>query len=131
MPTKKKSPKLPAATFASVAVVVSDRKRSLEWYTQRLGLDPIQKMDHWVTVGRKGKAGVIHLCQTSEYDTSIPPEKGNTGIHLHLPGNFEAACTALAGNGVKFSSPPKKEAWGWWAMIEDPDGNEISLTPED
>jgi catechol 2,3-dioxygenase-like lactoylglutathione lyase family enzyme len=129
MPAKKKSAKLPKATFMSVAVVVSDRKKALEWYTKRLGLDPIQKMGHWVTVGRKGHPGVLHLCQTSEYDKSIPLEKGNTGIHFHLPGNFEAACAALAANGVKFSSPAKKEEWGWWATVEDPDGNEIALTP--
>jgi catechol 2,3-dioxygenase-like lactoylglutathione lyase family enzyme len=129
MPAKKKAPPLPKATFVSVAVVVSDKKKSLEWYTKKLGLDLIAKMDHWVTVGRKGKAGVLHLCQTSDYDTTIPLEKGNTGIHFHLPGKFEAACAALTANGVKFSSPPKKEAWGWWAMVEDPDGNEIALTP--
>jgi catechol 2,3-dioxygenase-like lactoylglutathione lyase family enzyme len=129
MPAKKKTATLPKATFSSVAIVVSDRKRSLEWYTKKLGLDQIMSMEHWVTVGRKGKDGVIHLCQTSEYDKSIPAEKGNTGINLHLPGNFEAACAALAAAGVKFSTPPTKEEWGWWAAAADPDGNEITLTP--
>jgi len=131
MPAKKKAHPLPKVTFVSVAVVVSDKKKSIEWYTKKLGLDLIMKMDHWVTVGRKGKAGVLHLCQTSDYDTAIPLEKGNTGIHFHLPGNFEASCAALAANGVKFSSPPKKEEWGSWATVADPDGNEISLTPAD
>jgi catechol 2,3-dioxygenase-like lactoylglutathione lyase family enzyme len=129
MPAKKKTSKLPKAVFASVAVVVSDRKKSVEWYTKKLGLDVLQKMDHWVTVGRKGKPGVLHLCQTSDYDTSIPPEKGNTGINFQLPGKFESACAALAANGVKFSSPAAKEDWGWWATVEDPDGNQITLTP--
>ncbi len=129
MPARKKASKLPKLTFASVAVVVSDRKKAVEWYTKKLGLDVITKMDHWVTVGRKGKDGVLHLCQTSEYDKSIPAEKGNTGIHFHLPGNFEAACVALERNGVKFSTPATKEAWGWWAAVQDPDGNDITLTP--
>ncbi|MGA8302473.1 MAG: VOC family protein [Thermoplasmata archaeon] len=128
MPAKKSS-KLPKATFASVAVVVSDKKKSLEWYTKKLGLDQIASMDHWVAVGRKGQPGLLHLCQTSDYDTSIPLEKGNTGINLHLPGKFDAACAALAANGVKFTSPAQKEQWGWWATVEDPDGNEITLTP--
>jgi catechol 2,3-dioxygenase-like lactoylglutathione lyase family enzyme len=120
---------LPNAEFGSVAVVVADRKRSVEWYTRRLGLDVVASFDHWVTVGRKGKGGEIHLCQTSEFDTSIPLEQGNTGIQLRLPGNFEAACRALRANGVKFSTPATKEEWGWWAMVVDPDGNEISLAP--
>ncbi|MGI0071122.1 MAG: VOC family protein [Thermoplasmata archaeon] len=129
MPASKKPGALPKATFSSVAVVVADRKKSLQWYTKKLGLDAIDQMDHWVTVGRKGESGVIHLCQTSEFDTSIPPEKGNTGIMLHLPGDFEASCAALAANGVKFSTPATKADWGWWANIEDPDGNEIALGP--
>jgi catechol 2,3-dioxygenase-like lactoylglutathione lyase family enzyme len=131
-PDRSSSPKsnLPEARFHSIAVVVSDRRRALEWYTTRLGLDAIDQFDHWVTVGRKGHPGVIHLCQTSEYDTSLPPEKGNTGIQLRLPGDFEAACRALAENGVTFRVPATQEEWGWWASIEDPDGNEISLAPE-
>jgi catechol 2,3-dioxygenase-like lactoylglutathione lyase family enzyme len=126
-PTARRS--LPKAEFVSVAVVVASRKKSLEWYTKRLGLDVIESIDHWVTVGRAGKPGVIHLCQTSEYDPSIPLERGNTGIQLHVSGDFPEACRAFEANGVKFSSPPKKEEWGWWATVEDPDGNEISLTP--
>jgi catechol 2,3-dioxygenase-like lactoylglutathione lyase family enzyme len=131
MPSRKKPSQLPKATFVSVAVVVSNKKKSLDWYTKTLGLDLIAKMGHWVTVGRKGKAGVLHLCQTSDYDKSIPLEKGNTGIHFHLPGNFEASCAALQKNGVKFSTPATKEPWGWWAAVEDPDGNVISLSPAD
>lgn len=129
MPAHPKGHRLPKATFASVAVVVSDKQRSLDWYTKRLGLDVLARSEHWVTVGRKGKAGMLHLCQVSELDASMPLEKGNTGILLHLPGDFASACAALASNGVTFSSPAKKEAWGWWAVIEDPDGNEISLSP--
>jgi len=139
MATKKRAPAAPRARarkarpprpeFVSVAIVVSDRRRSLEWYTRNLGLDLIDSDDHWVTVGHKGRGGVLHLCQTSEYDTSIPAEKGNTGILFHLSGDFESACRALAANGVKFSHPAQKAEWGWWAMIEDPDGNEFSVTP--
>jgi catechol 2,3-dioxygenase-like lactoylglutathione lyase family enzyme len=129
MTPKKRAAKGPKPTFASVAVVVSDRRKALQWYTKKLGLDAIDRMGHWVTVGRKGRPGVLHLCQTSEYDPTIPLEKGNTGIQFQLAGDFEEACAALAAKGVKFSSPAKKEEWGWWAAVEDPDGNQFSLTP--
>jgi catechol 2,3-dioxygenase-like lactoylglutathione lyase family enzyme len=128
MPAKSKSARLPKSTFSSVAVVVSDRKKSLEWYTKTLGLDAVTRMDHWVTVGRKSHERVLQLCPTSEYDPSIPLEQGNTGINLHIPGDFFRACVALKANGVKFSSRPKKEEWGSYAAVEDPDGNEITLT---
>ena len=121
---------LPKARFFSVAVVVSDRKRSVEWYTKNLGLDLVQDMGHWVTVGRKDGSGLIHLCQTSEIGMDERPEPGLTGIELNLPGDFEAACAALEGNGVTFRKRPTKEEWGWWAGVLDPDGNELTLMPE-
>lgn len=126
----KESRKVPKATFFSVAVVVSDRKRSVEWYTKKLGLDVVQDLGHWVTVGRKGKPGLLHLCQTSEVGMDERPEPGLTGIGLNLPGDFREACEALEENGVTFRHPPVQEEWGWWAGVVDPDGNEITLMPE-
>ncbi len=139
MPARKKSPsksktgpaksKSPAPHFWSVAVLVSNRPRSVEWYTQRLGLEVVENMDHWVTVGRRGEGGLIHLCQTSDWMDKELLEPGNQGIQLRLAGDFETACAALQANGVRFSQAPKHEEWGWWAMVVDPDGNEISLGP--
>jgi predicted enzyme related to lactoylglutathione lyase len=33
----------------------------------------------------------------------------------------------LEGRGVEFTQGPKKEAWGTFAMFEDPDGNTFVL----
>jgi catechol 2,3-dioxygenase-like lactoylglutathione lyase family enzyme len=126
-----RTPSLPKAKFFSVAIVVSDRKKSAAWYTENLGLDIVQDMGHWVTVGRMGVPGLIHLCQTSEIGMPERPEPGLAGIELKLPGDFRAACSALEANGVKFRKGPTKEAWGWWAGVVDPDGNEITLMPDD
>jgi catechol 2,3-dioxygenase-like lactoylglutathione lyase family enzyme len=122
---------LPKAMVFSVAVVVSDRSRSVKWYTEKLGLDLVQDLGHWVTVGRRGTGGLLHLCQWSEFDKSAVPETGNLGINLHVPGDFEGACAAYLANGVEFARPPTKESWGWWARVRDPDGVEITLMPAD
>jgi len=135
MPPKKPSAPLPKASFHTVAVVVSDRKRSVEWYTRKFGLDVVQDVEgqagHWVTVGRKGQNGTIHLCQFTEFDPDFPLEPGNSGIQFTLPGDFVKACEALEANGVKFHQRATQESWGWWAAVEDPDGNHIMLVPED
>ena len=133
-PPKKSAAKKPAATakstprFLSVAVVVSDRTKAVEWYTQMFGLDHVDDMDHWQTVGRKGVPGVLHICQVSDYDKDGKLEPGNSGIAFQLPGDFMGACHALETRGVKFNSPPTKSDWGWGASVLDPDGNEIFLT---
>ena len=122
----------PHPSFVSVAVVVSDSAKARDWYTSRLGLDVIDDMDHWVTVGRKGKPGKLHLCQPMEGDPKKQLEPGNSGILLGLPGkDFDASCAALKARGVEFTTPPTKEEWGTYAVIRDLDGNEHMLMPED
>jgi predicted enzyme related to lactoylglutathione lyase len=115
--------------FTSIAVVVSDRKRAVKWYTENFGLDHTADMDHWQAVGEKGRPGELHICQVSEYDDKAPLEPGNTGIAFRLSGDFVAACEALQARGVEFTVPATKAEWGWWAMVKDPDGNEICVLP--
>ncbi len=131
MPNRATSPTAGSPVFSSVAVVVSDRQNAVKWYTEKLGLDHLADEDHWQTVGSKGRPGVLHLCQVTEYDPKGTMEPGNSGIALHLPGDFQKACAALKARGVAFSTPPTKFDWGWGASVVDPDGNEIYLSPGD
>jgi catechol 2,3-dioxygenase-like lactoylglutathione lyase family enzyme len=109
--------------------MVSDRKRSVDWYTEKLGFEVIQDLGHWVTVGHKGLNGLLHLCQGSEIDEEL--SRGNQGITFHVRGDFEAQCAKLAQRGVKFDAPVTKRPWGLYASIADLDGNVITLNPED
>jgi catechol 2,3-dioxygenase-like lactoylglutathione lyase family enzyme len=128
-PKKKVSP--PKPHFASVAVLVSDRKKAQDWYTRTLGLDLIDHEDHWVTVGTKGRPGVLHLCEATQFDPNGKLEPGNSGILLLLPGkDFRESCAALKARGVAFAEEPRTESWGSFAMIRDPDGNEHCVMPE-
>jgi predicted enzyme related to lactoylglutathione lyase len=131
MPTKKRSelPTKPDLYFFATTIMVSDRKRSVEWYTTKLGFEVIQDMGHWVTVGHKGSNGLLHLCQGSEIGAELEP--GNQGITFHIRGDFEKKVSELERNGVKLDKPATKMPWGWYARIADPDGNVISLNPDD
>ena len=122
---------VPAAFLQSVAVVVADRTQAREWYSKTLGLDVLDDDDHWVTVGRKGRDGRLHLCQTSEFETKAKLEPGNTGILLLVPGDFQAECARWKEAGVEFTEGPAKASWGWYAVIKDPDGNEFPVGPAD
>ncbi|MDG6902156.1 MAG: VOC family protein [Nitrososphaerota archaeon] len=106
-----------------VAIVVTDAKKSLKWYTEVLGLEPRDTKGHWITVAPKGSKTVLHICESEE------PEKGNTGIALGTK-NLDETYRELKSKGVKFIHPPKDEGWGPFAQLEDPDGNIIWLNPE-
>lgn len=108
--------------FIDVAVVVSDAKKALKWYTEVLGLEARNTEGHWVTVAPKGSKTVLHLCEGEE------AERGNTGIALGAD-NLDRTYEELKAKGVKFPHPPKDEGWGAFAQFEDPDGNIIWLNP--
>jgi len=107
-------------SVGSVAVTVSDVKKSAEWYMKKLGFELRESEGHWVTVAPKGWKTVIHLCQRKTL------EPGNTGIGLYTR-DLEATYGELKSSGVEFTQELKRETWGAYAMFKDPDGNEYWL----
>jgi predicted enzyme related to lactoylglutathione lyase len=110
----------------SVAVVISDRKRAVDWYLEKLGLDMLMNQEHVVVVGRKEGGLQLHLCQYDEAGLK-GLEPGNTGILFFTDKGITETCRELANRGVKFVQPPKKDMFGWNCQFADPDGNEFTL----
>lgn len=98
----------------SVAVMVSDAKKSAKWYKSKLGFASSVE-GHWVTVWPKGATWKIHLCEGEI-------EPGNTGIGLYSD-NVEKTVASLKKKGVTFSQDYTKTEWGELAKFDDPDGN--------
>ncbi|MGI0090899.1 MAG: VOC family protein [Nitrososphaerales archaeon] len=105
----------------SVAVMVSDAKKSAEWYKEKLGFDISTEDDHWITAWRKGAPWRLHLCEGKL-------EPGNSGICFYSE-NVQQAVSELKKNGVKFSQDYTKTDWGGEiAKLDDPDGNVFWLS---
>lgn len=98
----------------SVAVMVSDGKKSAKWYKEKLGFETSTE-EHWVTAWQKGASWKLHLCEGKL-------EPGNTGIGFYTD-NVEKDVAALKKKGVKFSMGYTKTEWGEIAQFDDPDGN--------
>jgi lactoylglutathione lyase len=108
----------------SVAVMVSDRKKAAQWYKEKLGFEVKEEaQEHWTVVGPPDWKSGLHLCEGDL-------EPGNTGILLQ-PDDFDKTVQELKKNGVEFAEEPKKESWGTYAMIKDPDGNVFWLMPRE
>ncbi len=108
----------------TVAVVVSDRRRGLEWYRDILGLDEAfvaPETGHWIEVGPPRPLTRLHICETEEEIS------GPTGITL-LTDDIHTDYERLRKLGVEFLQAPKKMDWGeWLCTFLDPDGNEFDL----
>ena len=102
----------------SVAVVVSDGKKSAKWFKDKAGFKA-SAQGHWVLVWPEGATTKIHLCQGK-------PDPGNTGVAFYVKDAAKLA-EDMKAKGVKFTQPVKKEDWGVNGMFADPDGNEYWL----
>jgi uncharacterized glyoxalase superfamily protein PhnB len=104
----------------SVAVMVSDGKKSAAWYKEKLGFEISTEEDHWVTAWPKGAIWKLHLCEGKL-------EPGNTGIGLYSD-DLKNTVANLKKKGVKFATDYTKTEWGEIAQLKDPDGNIIWIS---
>ncbi|HZW84849.1 MAG TPA: VOC family protein [Nitrososphaerales archaeon] len=102
----------------SVAVMVSDAKKTSKWFEDVVGLESSAE-GHWVLVWPKGASTKIHLCEGK-------PDPGNTGIAFYDEDVIEKA-QKMKEKGVKFTRDVKKTDWGTNGMFADADGNEYYL----
>ncbi|TLZ44566.1 MAG: hypothetical protein E6K19_04145 [Methanobacteriota archaeon] len=110
--------------LSTIALVVSDAKKSASWYQQKLGFEIRDHQGHWITVGPKKENLSFHLCE-GYYDL----EPGNTGISFTAK-DVKKEEAALRKMGVEFTTPTTKEDWGTFAMFKDLDGNEFYIIEE-
>ena len=103
-------------SIASIAVVVSNGKKSRQWYEKMLGLEVRDVEGHWITVAPKKSKQVLHLCESKTL------EPGNTGILL-LSDDIDAQYKDMKKKGVHFTQKLTKADWGSSAKFSDPDGN--------
>jgi len=112
--------------ISTVAVMVSNPKKAMEWYRDKLGFEIQSDEEHWAVVAPKGSSNGLHLCPDG------PLEPGNTGIVLLAP-DIEATCKELKNNGVEFTRDLAKSEWDEnlkYAMFKDLDGNVFWLMPK-
>jgi catechol 2,3-dioxygenase-like lactoylglutathione lyase family enzyme len=106
----------------SVAVLVSDAKKAVEWYKDKLGFE-VSVQGHWVTVNPKGSKFMLHLCEKcKEWEEDRPG--GQTGIAF-ATDNKEQTYRELKARGVVFSKELTTEWFGTYAIFKDIDGNEF------
>jgi predicted enzyme related to lactoylglutathione lyase len=110
--------------FASIPV--SDQDRSLAFFTEKLGFrvatdQPFNEKQRWIEL-RVGDSETKLVLFT--------PEGQEDRIGGFFNGSLacddcEATYRQLKQRGVEFVTEPKKEPWGTYMIIKDPDGNQF------
>ncbi|ARN80804.1 lactoylglutathione lyase [Methylocystis bryophila] len=115
---------------------VADLDRSIEFYTQRLGMRVLERREHkknmfsqaYLGYGADGDGMTIELVANWLRDESYVP--GDAFGHIAIGvDNITRLCDRLAAAGVPMPRPPRSQRHGEniVAFIEDPDGYRIEL----
>ncbi|HEY9723165.1 MAG TPA: VOC family protein [Oscillatoriaceae cyanobacterium] len=116
-----------------VAVHVTNQDATADWFVSKLGF--VKTMDvpmgpdsRWVQVSPPGAQTQLSLMDVKTFPPHVPSLAGKmVNPCIFEVENFEASCRELKARGVNFTIAPEKQPWGWWAEIEDPDGNSFGL----
>jgi predicted enzyme related to lactoylglutathione lyase len=127
------STKMGISHVAFIAVNVRDVEKAIAFYGETLGFakttDATMGTMRWIEFTPPGNATRVTLI--SEGNPAFEPDRIGAKIAATFEVNdMEATCAELTRRGVRFDVEPKKEPWGWWAEILDPDGNTLGLHAE-
>jgi len=112
----------------TVAVVVSDKQKALQWYRDILGLrvayvGPFEPNTDASVQGSPDRPG--HWIELGPGRPLIEP--GPTGITF-LTDNIRTDYDRLRSKGVRFLYPPRRMEWGeWLCEFADAYGNQFDL----
>ncbi len=105
-----------------IMVVIRDMERSVTWYRDVLGLKLLFKQSNW----SQFDAGTLILGLHPEgEEVKVSPTSGCTfGIYVD---DIQKATAELKKRGGHFEVEPRREPFGLWALLRDPDGYGIQI----
>jgi lactoylglutathione lyase len=119
---------------AQVVIEVEDQDRAKEFWTETLGFELAQDApygeERWLEVRTPDKA-VTMVLAVRHGPRPQPPDPGMpTSNVMFYAEDLRQTYEELTERGVEFPVPPVEQAFGWWSVFEDPDGNRFALTPQ-
>ena len=108
--------------ISAVILLVSNMKKSIEFYKDVLGMEVKQQAEDWVEFSKQGTVLALHPTKKKKKLT----KNINMLIGFDV-SELESVCSNLEKKKVKFHKKVTSEAFGRHAIIEDPDGHLISL----
>ncbi len=118
--------------ISAIILLVRDMKKSIEFYTNVLGMEKKQESEDWVEFLKQGTVLALHPAKKKTKNHEQQGERGRVvkSGNILIGFNFsdlESVCNDLNTKNVKFYKNLKNESFGKHAIIEDPEGNLISL----
>jgi lactoylglutathione lyase len=113
--------------IGAVILLVRDMKKSIDFYSNVLGMEKKRESEDWVEFLKQGTVLALHPMKKKKEQNKNTTTK-NTSILIGFNvSDLESLCSDLDKKNVKFYKNLTVESFGRHAIIEDPDGHLISL----
>jgi catechol 2,3-dioxygenase-like lactoylglutathione lyase family enzyme len=119
------------AKISAIILIVEDAPKLIKFYRDILELRVKQESEDWIELSTKEGSTVLALYprRGEKKPSSVKPGLGegrNTLIGFNV-SDLDSICKELESRGVSFYKRPSEESFGKHAIIEDPEGNLISI----
>jgi catechol 2,3-dioxygenase-like lactoylglutathione lyase family enzyme len=111
-----------------IVLAVADVERTLAWYEERLGLEPV-RVDEW----RRGEAPFpsLRVNESMVFDVIVGPRDGENVDHICLVVDVDDLDAVKSSGEFDVVSGPSTlwgaRGYGQGLYVRDPDGNVIEL----
>jgi predicted enzyme related to lactoylglutathione lyase len=112
-----------------VSIPVSDQDRALAFYTEKLGFKVLT--DQPMGEGKRWIELTIGGAETKFVLFTPPGHEDRIGTFFNgslACDNVEKTYEELKARGVEFDGEPKREPWGTFVKMKDPDGNQFVVS---
>jgi lactoylglutathione lyase len=114
--------------ISAIILLVEDAPKLISFYRDVLELEVKQESEDWIELSTKEGSTVLALYR--KRDKKKPSNGFNNGRNMLIGFNIsdlDSVCKELEKRGVNFFKKPTEESFGKHAIIEDPEGNLISI----
>lgn len=111
-----------------VTMYVTDMDRALQFYTETLGLELVQRSGPSWTVVRAGEDLTLGLHEAMK--GAPVGETGSATVGFRVEGSLPEVVAELESRGVVFTGDITEETAVPLAYFEDPDGNQLYLVEQ-
>lgn len=116
---------------SEVTLTVADQERARAFWTDKVGFqvhtDEPYGEERWIELAPPDGPHVVLVSRSA--DEGRQPDRGNLPDSpiLFACDDVERTHGELAERGVRFSTPPMRMPFGWWAVFEDDEGTRYGL----
>jgi predicted enzyme related to lactoylglutathione lyase len=117
--------------ISAIILLVTDAPKLVSFYRDVLELEVKQESEDWIELSTKEGSTVLALYPKRDKKKPSNVKQGMDGGRNTLIGfnvsDLDSICKELEKRGVSFFKRPSEESFGKHAIIEDPEGNLISI----